>query len=185
MRKTECRQNSTTILHVSPIVTSPMTLTDVSLKGGEEQRCVTLNRVIITRDSHRWTNILSRTGLRNEEGDYERVTKNWSERGKRRKTRCRSEAGGHGFRKFATQVGRKIRNEWRNDTMQRVADGRQNRRHPPSSSVAATRLPQNPPDWNHSPPFAKEKKGCGGGNIKKEGTVKGGGRQKGRSRSSF
>lgn len=56
--------------------------------------------------------------------------------------------------------------------MQRVADG-QNRHHPPSSFVAATRLPRNPSDWNHSAPFAKEERRTRRREYKKEGNSAG------------
>lgn len=55
------------------------------------------------------------TGLHNEEGcEYERVTKNdLNERKEGKRVVCAGKGGGgdHGFRKFATQVGRKIGNE--------------------------------------------------------------------------
>lgn len=129
----------------------------------------------------------TKIGLHNRVSKYERATKNvWAKRGKRRKMRdLGGGEGGHGFRKFATQVGRKIRNEWRSDTMQRVADGRQNRRHSLSNSVATTR----PPKSTQLEPFTtvrEEKKRTWRREYKKRrGQRRGKGKQKARSRSSF
>lgn len=161
----------------------PMALTDVSSQGSEGRCRVTLYHVIITRDSHRRAECFLETErgqwwLRNEQDEQYKDVR--LERRKRRKTH--SLDGGHGFRKFATQVDRKIRDEWRSDTMQARCRREQNRRHPPSGSVAATRIsPEIRPTGTIHHRFAKEERTRR--NIKKGGkSGRAGGRQKGRSR---
>lgn len=131
----------------------------------------TMSRDIVSRNHHARFSQTGRMFSRDSKRDNDGCAMNRTgdrrakdmrfERRKKRKTHSLN--GGHGFRKFATQVDRKIRDEWRSDTMQARCRREQNRRHPPSSFVAATRV--SPPKFVRLELFttaSRKKKGRGG-----------------------
>lgn len=148
----------------------------------------TMSRDIVLRNHHARLLQTSRMFSRDSKGAM--MVAQWTGRAIEERRTCDSNEGKGGKRTVWMEVTvfvnslRKIRDEWRSDTMQARCRREQNRRHPPSSFVAATRVsPEIRPTGTIHHRFAKEERTRR--NIKKGGKPgRGGGKEGAGSKAS-
>lgn len=132
-----------------------------------------MKRQFVTRSRGRGRRGRVEGGAAQEQEEDQAWTMSWSDREgeifRWRNEERREGGGSKSFCGFATQADRKIRNEWRSDTMQRLQADREIPLSAPGigNPPALPSPPSSPRHSNHSPRI--EKKNRGGGRGAKKG----------------